>query len=313
MSTSGGDVEKEALNLIIIGHVDAGKSTLMGHFLLQSGMVDKKLMHKYEQESRKMGKQSFMYAWILDETGEERNRLNLTSRPSIPELSTWYSGPCLLEVMDSFRPPSRQKDRPFCLCISDVFKGSGSGQSVAGRVDAGTVRVGDKVLLLPQGESGVVKTIAMEDDPRQSASAGDRISLTVTGIDSASLTLGSCLCDPKDPVKVAERFEARVVVFNVTAPLTKGLPVLFHYQSVTEAATVRRILAQVHKSTGEVVKEKPRCLPKNSCGTVVIQMSRPICLELFKNVREMGRFMLRSEGATLAAGMVTRIIPRDSM
>lgn len=58
--------------MVTIGHVDAGKSTLMGHLLYLLGRVNSKLMHKYEQESRKLGKQSFMYAWILDETGEER-------------------------------------------------------------------------------------------------------------------------------------------------------------------------------------------------------------------------------------------------
>lgn len=63
---------KELLNLLVIGHVDAGKSTLMGHLLFQLGHVPKKAMHKYEQESKKIGKQSFMYAWVLDETGEER-------------------------------------------------------------------------------------------------------------------------------------------------------------------------------------------------------------------------------------------------
>ncbi len=59
---------------MIIGHVDAGKSTLMGHVLYQLGFVDKRKMHKYEQESKKIGKASFAYAWVLDETEEERSR-----------------------------------------------------------------------------------------------------------------------------------------------------------------------------------------------------------------------------------------------
>lgn len=52
--------------------MDAGKSTLMGHLLYQLGFVSKKTMHKYETESRKLGKASFAYAWVLDETEEER-------------------------------------------------------------------------------------------------------------------------------------------------------------------------------------------------------------------------------------------------
>lgn len=66
--------QKHNFHMIVIGHVDAGKSTLMGHLLFDTGNVSQRVMHKHEQESKKMGKQSFMYAWVLDETGEERAR-----------------------------------------------------------------------------------------------------------------------------------------------------------------------------------------------------------------------------------------------
>jgi elongation factor 1 alpha-like protein len=56
------------------GHVDAGKSTLMGHFLYALGQVSEKTIKKYEREAQKIGKSSFAYAWVLDETGEERSR-----------------------------------------------------------------------------------------------------------------------------------------------------------------------------------------------------------------------------------------------
>lgn len=57
---------------MVTGHVDAGKSTLMGHVLYELGFVNKRTMHKYETESKKLGKASFAYAWVLDETEEER-------------------------------------------------------------------------------------------------------------------------------------------------------------------------------------------------------------------------------------------------
>lgn len=65
---------KVNLNLVIVGHVDAGKSTIMGHLLNLMGEVSKKNMHKNEMEAKKAGKASFMYAWVLDETDEERDR-----------------------------------------------------------------------------------------------------------------------------------------------------------------------------------------------------------------------------------------------
>ena len=63
---------RQLINLVVIGHVDAGKSTLMGHVLYKLGFVQRKTMQKYEHESKKLGKASFAYAWVLDETEEER-------------------------------------------------------------------------------------------------------------------------------------------------------------------------------------------------------------------------------------------------
>ena len=52
------------INLVVIGHVDSGKSTLMGHLLYKLGTVNKKQMRKFEHESKTMGKGSFAYAWV---------------------------------------------------------------------------------------------------------------------------------------------------------------------------------------------------------------------------------------------------------
>lgn len=54
--------------------MDSGKSTLMGHFLYALGQVNERMMRKFERDSQKIGKGSFAYAWVLDETGEERDR-----------------------------------------------------------------------------------------------------------------------------------------------------------------------------------------------------------------------------------------------
>ncbi|MEM2395583.1 MAG: GTP-binding protein, partial [Nitrososphaerota archaeon] len=65
---------KPHLNLIVVGHVDHGKSTTMGHFLTKLGVVDQRIIQQYEEEARKLGKETFKYAWILDRIKEERER-----------------------------------------------------------------------------------------------------------------------------------------------------------------------------------------------------------------------------------------------
>jgi elongation factor 1-alpha len=66
--------EKPHLNLIIIGHVDHGKSTTTGHLLYLAGAVDERTIKAYEEEAKKMGKETFKFAWVLDNLKEERER-----------------------------------------------------------------------------------------------------------------------------------------------------------------------------------------------------------------------------------------------
>ncbi|KAL4241854.1 peptide chain release factor GTP-binding subunit [Abortiporus biennis] len=63
---------KEHLNIVFIGHVDAGKSTMGGNLLYLSGMVDKRTMEKYEREAKEAGRESWYLSWALDSTPQER-------------------------------------------------------------------------------------------------------------------------------------------------------------------------------------------------------------------------------------------------
>lgn len=66
--------EKPHLNLIIIGHVDHGKSTGIGHLFYDTGAISDKVIQEYEKEAKALGKESFKYAWVLDKLKEERER-----------------------------------------------------------------------------------------------------------------------------------------------------------------------------------------------------------------------------------------------
>jgi elongation factor 1-alpha len=65
---------KPHLNLVIMGHVDHGKSTTTGHLLYLAGAVDERTIKGYEEEAKKAGKESFKFAWVLDNLKEERER-----------------------------------------------------------------------------------------------------------------------------------------------------------------------------------------------------------------------------------------------
>lgn len=64
------ELGKEHLNIVFIGHVDAGKSTMGGHLLFLTGMVDKRTMEKYEREAKECGRESWYLSWALDLNAE---------------------------------------------------------------------------------------------------------------------------------------------------------------------------------------------------------------------------------------------------
>jgi elongation factor 1-alpha len=66
--------DKIHMNLVVIGHVDAGKSTATGHLIYKCGGIDKRTIEKFEKEAAEMGKASFKYAWVLDKLKAERER-----------------------------------------------------------------------------------------------------------------------------------------------------------------------------------------------------------------------------------------------
>ena len=427
---------KPSINLVVIGHVDAGKSTLMGRLLCDMGYVSQKTMHRNEQDSKKTGKSSFLYAWVLDETEEERSRgitmdvassrfetknrkitildapghkdfipnmitgaaqadvallvvdstvgefesgfeaggqtrehtmlvrslgvsqlavvvnkldnvnwdqkryndikdklslflkqtgfkesdvtfvpcsgltgENLASKSNHPALSSWFSGPSLIEVIDTFRPPERPVKKPTRITISDIFKGQIAGVSVSARIESGFVQSGQKMMILPSAEPCSIKSIVLDDETVEKAFAGDNITLILLGCDANNINIGSVICDPSFPVPVASRFEARIVVFNsVSIPITKGFPVVIHFGSASEQAVIKKLVSQTNRSTGQVLKNHPRCLVKSSSGVVVIEVSRPICLEKYKDNKDLGRFMLRYSGNTIAAGLIDQIL-----
>merc|ERR1712160_120539 len=66
--------EKDRLNLVVIGHVDSGKSTSTGHLIYKCGGIDARAIEKFEKEANECGKGTFKYAWVMDKLKAERDR-----------------------------------------------------------------------------------------------------------------------------------------------------------------------------------------------------------------------------------------------
>jgi len=105
---------QSSIEIGLPGHVDAGKSTLMGHLLIKTGEVTKKDYSKNERESQKIGKSSFALAWSLDETEEERKRFYFS----------FLLSPLLFFFSLSFFLPSFLLSLSLSLSLSSFFVSS---------------------------------------------------------------------------------------------------------------------------------------------------------------------------------------------
>lgn len=70
-----------------------------------------------------------------------------------------------------------------------------------------------------------VKSLAIEEVSKQVVFAGDQAVVTLAGVEMQNVGIGYILCDPQVPVPIALKFQARIVIFNVKVPITKGFPV----------------------------------------------------------------------------------------
>ncbi|XP_050366163.1 uncharacterized protein LOC126784717 [Argentina anserina] len=234
---------------------------------------------------------------------------NLMSAPSDDRFLSWYSGPCLFDAIDSFQPPKRESEKPLLMPICDVIKASKGQVSAYGKLQAGTLRNGLKVRVMPSGELGTIRSL--ERDGSQScstATAGDSVAVTLQGIDVHQVMAGGVLCDPDLPVAFARHLELRVQLPDGAQPMLIGSPLEFHIHHAKEGARVVKIAALLDRKTLQVAKRLPRCLLANQVAAVEVVLQRPVCAVEFSKCRALGNVSLRASGKTVALGTVTRII-----
>ena len=335
--------EKPNMNVVFVGHVDAGKSTIVGQLLFQSGIVSEQEITKLKAEAEKHGKQGFEFAYIMDKFKEERERgvtIDLAYRKIMtnkwqitiidapghrdfvknmitgasqadsaflviaapagvqpqttehlwllrtmgvknlcvavnkmdaveykeetykkvkedvgkllqgvgikPEQTNfiacsglkgenifkksdkmpWYKGPTILEQMDIFPNPDSPKDLPMRMPCQDVYEITGIGTVPVGKIETGTMKIGQKVKVLPgrtgQGAEGEVKTIEMHHEQMQEAIAGDNVGINIRGVGKKDIARGDVICDATKPIPVVEEFIATITVINHPTVLAKG-------------------------------------------------------------------------------------------
>ncbi|MEB3845373.1 MAG: translation elongation factor EF-1 subunit alpha [Desulfurococcales archaeon] len=427
--------EKPHMNLVVIGHVDHGKSTLVGHLLYRLGLIEEKKLKELEEQAKAKGKESFKYAWILDRMKEERDRgitidltfmkfetkkyvftiidapghrdfvknmitgasqadaailvvsarkgefeagmspegqtrehlllaktmgidqiivavnkmdapdvnydqkryqqvvtilkkfmkglgYNVDQIPFIPisawkgdnliERSPnmpWYNGPTLVEALDNLQPPKKPIDKPLRIPIQNVYSIPGAGTVPVGRVETGVLRVGDKVVFMPPGVTGEVRSIQMHYQDLEKAEPGDNIGFAVRGISKNDVKRGDVAGHLDNPPTVAEEFTARVFVIWHPSAIAPGYTPVIHAHTASISARMVEILAKLDPRTGKVVEEHPSFLKPGDVAIVKFKPIKPMVIEKFSDFPPLGRFAMRDMNRTIGIGIVTDVKP----
>ena len=155
--------EKDRLNLVVIGHVDSGKSTSTGHLIYKCGGIDARTIEKFEKEAQEMGKSTFKYAWVLDKLKAERERgitidIALWKFESSKRVFTIIDAPGHRDFIKNMITGTSQADAAVLMIAS------GKGEFEAGFSSDGQTRE-HALLAQTMGVKEMIVAINKMDDP----------------------------------------------------------------------------------------------------------------------------------------------------
>ncbi len=229
---------------------------------------------------------------------------NLTKRS---ENMTWYKGPTLLEALNDLKAPEKPVDKPLRLPIQDVYNITGVGTVPVGRVETGVLKPGMKIVFMPSGAQGEIKTIEMHHEQLPQAVPGDNVGFNVRGIGKKDAKRGDVAGPIDNPPTVAEEFTAQIVVLQHPSAITVGYTPVFHVHTAQVACTFTELVKKIDPKTGGVLQEKPEFLQTGDVAVVKIKPTKLLVIEPAKEFPQLGRFAIRDMGQTVAAGMVLEV------
>ena len=233
---------------------------------------------------------------------------NIT-KPS--ENTPWYKGPSLVQALDEFTAPEKPTDLPLRVPIQDVYSITGVGTVPVGRVETGVMKKGDKVVFMPGGAGGEVKSIEMHHEEIPQALPGDNIGFNVRGIGKDDVRRGDVCGAADNPPAVAEEFSAQIVVLQHPSAITIGYTPVFHCHTAQTACTFTELVKKLDPRTGQTLEENPTFLKAGDAAIIKCHPTKPLCLENAKEFPQLGRFAIRDMGQTIAAGMCIDVVKKQ--
>ncbi len=262
-------------------------------FLNKCDLVDdEELLELVEMEVRELLSK-------YDFPGDDIPLIKGSAKPALDTPGDDSANACigeLMDALDSYIPePARAQDKPFLMAIEDVFSIEGRGTVVTGRIEAGTVKVGEKIQII--GLKDTVETtvtgVEMFQKTLNEGIAGDNVGILLRGIKKEDVDRGQVLAAPKT-INPHTKFEAEVYVLSKEeggrhTPFFSGYRPQFYFRTTDVTGTAN------------LLGGAEMCMPGDNVN-LSVELGKPIALQ------ENSRFAIREGGRTVGSGVVTKIL-----
>jgi len=213
----------------------------------------------------------------------------------------WFSGPSLLEYLETVPLHQRALSAPFRFPVQRAVRPDQTFRGYAGQVASGVVRRGDPVYALPSGKRSRVKSIETFDGTIEEAVTP--MSVTLTLEDELDISRGDMIASSERIPNVGRHLEAHVVWLN-DQPLNAARAYLLKHTTQTVVAEVKAVAHRINVTSLD--REPADRLEMNEIGVLRIETSRPVYFDAYRETRATGSFILidPSTNATVGAGMI---------
>lgn len=248
------------------------------------------------------------------------NELHLRSVQIIPVSATkgdnitkksanmpWYEGPAILEYLENVDVTEKGHEEGFYMPVQRVNRPDHTFRGFQGQIEAGTVRIGDKLTVLPSGEKAEVERILIGDKDAESADEGRPVTICLNR--EIDISRG-CVLEKDSKIAVSKVFDATLLWMD-DARLADGEDFFVKLGTKKIGGFIRRILYKTDINSGEEVKADT--LEKNEIALCEIVLDEAIPVDLFRNHKTMGELILidRISNMTAACGVVEKLVNEE--
>ncbi len=237
--------------------------------------------------------------------------------PSVTKLDKiklpWYSGPTVLEILDSFEPAKKPTDRPFRMYVQDVYKFTGDSDTrriVAGRVLAGSVRPGEELVFYPSGKRSSIATFeAFNANTPTEAAAGESIGITLAEQIYIKRGEMAALASENNPPETVLKFRGRIFWMS-KSPLQTDKEYVLKVGSAKVRAHLEKIEKVLDASSLSILENRVQ-VERHEVAECIISLDSAVAFDSAVDSPETGRFVLVDDHRISGGGLFLEAMQDD--